>query len=136
MVGRGLTLIKIAGRLQGSNRQTPAKQLFSPEESLLAQLVLQAILQFRADFADFHACANQELATQQFVRAIFIREFSYNAAILAILIPAETPVRNGFRTDVLEAAKNRIFLRDLKSFSQNFDFDQSFVWPKYLCAAV
>jgi hypothetical protein len=69
------------------------------------------------------------------VRPVFIREFSHDAAILAILIPAETPVWNGFRTDVLKAAKNRIFFRDLKSFSQNLDFDQSFVWTKYLCAA-
>jgi hypothetical protein len=102
---------------------------------LLPQLVLQAILQFGADFADFHAGADQELAAQKFMRAVFIREFSDHAAILAVLIPAETPVRDRFRADVLKAAKNRILLRDLKGFAHNLDFDKSFVGAKNLSAA-
>jgi len=66
------------------------------------------------------------------VRALFIGEFSDDAAILAILIPAKTTVGDGFRADVLKAAKNRIFLGDLKSFSQDFNFHQAFVGAKNL----
>jgi hypothetical protein len=100
--------------------------------TLLPQLILEAILQFWADLGNFHAGAYQKLAAQEIVRALFIGEFSDDAAILAILIPAETPVRDGFRADVLEAAKYRIFFRDLKSFSQDFNFDQTFVGAKNL----
>jgi hypothetical protein len=57
------------------------------------------------------------------MRALFISEFSDNAAILTVLIPTEAAVRNGFRADVLKAAKNRILLGDLESFPHNLDFD-------------
>jgi hypothetical protein len=102
---------------------------------LLPQLVLQAILQFGADFADFHAGAHQELAAQKFMRSFFIGEFSDHAAILAVLVPTETPVRDRFRADVLKAAKNRILLRDLERFAHNLDFDKAFVGAKNLSAA-
>lgn len=101
-------------------------------EGLLPQLILEAILQFGADFRNFHAGAHQKLAAQEIVRAVFIGEFSDDAAILAILIPAETPVRDGFRADVLEAAKNRVLFRDLESFSQDFNFNQPLVGAKNL----
>jgi hypothetical protein len=45
----------------------------------------------------------------------FIGKLSHDAAILAVLIPAETPVGDGLRADILEAAQDRILLRDLKS---------------------
>ena len=93
---------------------------------------LEAILQFGADFGNFHAGAHQKLAAQEFVRAVFIGEFSDDAAILAILIPAETAVRDGFRADVLKAAKNRVLFRDLECFSQDLDFDQPLVGAKNL----
>jgi hypothetical protein len=93
---------------------------------------LEAIFQFGADLGNFHACAHQKLAAQEIVRAVFIGEFPDDAAILAILIPAETAVRDGFRADVLKAAKNRIFLGDLKSFSQDFNFNQPLVGAKNL----
>ena len=66
------------------------------------------------------------------MRAVFISKFSDDAAILAVLIPAETAVRDGFRSDVLKAAKNRIFLRDLERFPQDLNFDQPFVGAKNL----
>jgi hypothetical protein len=93
---------------------------------------LEAILQFGADLGNFHPCAYQELAAQEIVRAVFIGELSDHAAILAILIPAETAVRDGFRADVLKAAKNRVLFRDLESFSQDLNFDQTFVGAKNL----
>jgi hypothetical protein len=101
---------------------------------LLIQLGLKAILQFWADFGDFHAWAHQEFAAQEFMGAVFIGEFSNDAAILAVLIPAETPVWNGLRTDVLEAAKNRVLLWNLKSFPHDLNFDQPFVGSKNLSA--
>jgi hypothetical protein len=100
--------------------------------ALPVQLFLEAILQFRADLCNFHPRAHQELATQQFVRLVLIYELAGHTAILAILIPAETSIRNGFRADVLEAAENRILLRDFERLPKNLDLDQAFVWTKYL----
>ena len=102
---------------------------------LLAQLVLEAILQFRADLCNFHARAHQELAAQEVMREVFIGELADDAAILAVLIPAKTPVRDSLRTYVLKAAKNRILLRDLEGFPHDLDFDKAFVWAKNLRAA-
>jgi hypothetical protein len=99
---------------------------------LLLQLALQAILQLGADLGNFHAGADHELATQKFVRLVLVGEFCDHAAVLAVLIPAETPVRNGFRADVLKTTKNRIFLRNLEFLPQDRDFDQPFVGPKNL----
>jgi hypothetical protein len=92
-------------------------------EKLLFKFLLEAIFQFRADFGYFHTCTHQEFATEEVMRAFFVGEFSHDAAILTVLIPAEAAVRDGFRADVLKAAKNRILLRDLKSFPQNLNFD-------------
>ena len=55
-----------------------------------------------------------------------------DAAILAILIPAETSIGNGFGADVLEAAQNRVLLWNLKWLPQNLDFHQTFVRTKHL----
>jgi hypothetical protein len=101
-------------------------------KSLLAQLVLEAILQFGADLGNLHARADQELAAQEFVRAVFVCEFADDATILAVLVPAESPVRNRFRADVLKAAENRVFFRNLESFPQDFDFDEPLVRAKNL----
>ena len=106
-----------------------------PPAVLLAQLILEAILQFRADFGNFHARADQELAAEQIMRPVLVREFSDHAAILAVLIPAETSVRDGLRADVLEAAKNGVLLGNLEGFAQDLDFDEAFVGAKNLSAA-
>jgi hypothetical protein len=93
---------------------------------------LEAIFQFRADICNFHTCAHQEFAAEEIMWALFVGEFSDNAAILTVLIPAEAAVWDGFRADVLKAPKNRILLGDLKSFPHNLDFNQPFVRPKNL----
>ena len=102
------------------------------EPPLLLQLFRQAVFQLGADFGDFHSCAHQELATQKFVRLLFIRQLPDDAAILAILIPAEAAIGNRFRADVLEAAQNRVFFGNLKRFPKNLDLHQPFVRAKYL----
>jgi hypothetical protein len=100
---------------------------------LLVQLFLEAIFELGADLGDFHSRAHQKFAAQEFMCFFFIGQFSGHAAILAILIPAEPPVRDGFRADVLKASKNRIFLGDLERLTQDLDVDQSLVWTKNLC---
>src|SRR5260370_33462537 len=100
---------------------------------LLVQLFLEAILEFGADLGDFHSRAYQEFAAQQFMRFFFIVQFSGHAAILAILIPAESSVGDGFRADVLKATKNRIFLGYLERLAQNLDVNQALVRTKNLC---
>src|SRR6266478_8671584 len=66
------------------------------------QLRPQAPLQFLAHFRDFHPRHHDELAAQHLVRLVLIRQLARHAAILAILVPAEAPVRNRFGTDELE----------------------------------
>ena len=103
---------------------------------LLAQLFLQAVFQFGTDLGDFHAGADEKLAAQEVVRAIFIGKFADDAAVLAILIPAEASIGNGFRADVLEAAEDGVLLGDLESLSQILDFDQPLVRAEDLASFV
>jgi hypothetical protein len=118
---------------QGSRvRNRPVRVGFG----LLAQLLLQAVFQFRTDLGNFHARAHQELAAQEIMRTVFIGKFSSHAAVLAILVPAKTAVRNRFRADVLKAAEDRILLGNLKGLSQNLDFDEAFVGAKNLAPAI
>ena len=93
---------------------------------------MEAIFEFGANLGDFHSRAHQEFAAQEFVGLVIIYQFASHAAILAILIPAETSVGNGFRADVLKTAKNRILFGDLERLPKNLDVDQAFVRAKYL----
>src|SRR5579862_3745666 len=70
---------------------------------ILWQLRAQAPLQFLAQLIHFHARHHDELARQHLARLIIIRQLAAYPAILAILIPAEAPVRNGLRAEKLEA---------------------------------
>jgi hypothetical protein len=104
--------------------------------TFFVELFLEAILKFGADFCDFHSRADQEFAAQEFVRLVLVRQFAGHAAILAILIPAETSVGNGFRADVLKTAENRILLGDLEGLAENFDLDQAFVRTENLIRGI
>jgi hypothetical protein len=99
------------------------KRAAEEARQLFAQLLFQAELKFGADLADFHAFADHELTAQQFVRFILVGELRHDAAILAILVPAEAPVGNRLRADVLEAAEDRVFFRDFKRLPENLDRD-------------
>jgi hypothetical protein len=99
---------------------------------LLVQLLLQAVFEFGANLGDFHPGAYQEFAAQQFVGLVVVDQFARDAAILAILIPAETSVGNGFRADVLEAAQDRILFGNFERLPENLDGDEPLVWAKYL----
>jgi len=66
------------------------------------------------------------------VRAVFIRQFSDHAAILAILVPAETPVRDGFGADVLKGPKNSVLFGDFKRFPKNLDLYETLIRAKNL----
>jgi hypothetical protein len=103
-------------------------------ECLLAQFVMQAVFQFGAYLGDFHACADEEFAAQKIVWALFIGELSDHAAILAVLVPAESSVGDRFRADVLKAAENRILFGDLKRLPQDLDFHQALVRPEDLAS--
>src|ERR1700682_5073036 len=99
---------------------------------LFVELFLEAIFEFGADFGNFHSCAHQEFEAQEFVGWFIIPQFAGHAAILAILIPAETSVGNGFRADVLKTAENRILLGNLERLPKNYDLDQAFVRAEHL----
>src|SRR6266568_4754689 len=91
------------------------------------QLGAQAPLEFLAQLENFHARHDDELAAQHFARFVVIGQLAGHAAILAILVPAETAVRNGFRADELETAQERVALRHLELLSEDGDVNQLFV---------
>jgi len=69
--------------------------------------------------------------------AFFVRQLSDHAAILAVLIPAEASIGDGFRADVLKAAQNGVLFGNLKRLTQNLDFYQPFIGAKYLsCCSI
>ena len=69
------------------------------------KLRAQAPFQFLAHIGDFHAGHDNEFAGKHFPRLVIIGKLAGDAAILTILIPAETAIGDGFRTDELEAAE-------------------------------
>jgi hypothetical protein len=97
---------------------------------------LEAVLQFGADFADFHSRAYQKFTAQEFVRALFIGQFSNDATILAVLVPAEAAVGYRFGTDVLKAPQNGVLFRNLKHLPKYRDFDKPLVGAEYLSAPI
>jgi len=105
-------------------------------KNLFSELISEAISKFGTDLCDFHSCADQEFAAQQFVRLVIVHQLANYAAILAILIPTKASVRNGFRTDVLKAAENRVFFGDFEYLSEDLDSDQPFVRPKNLSRSI
>ena len=66
------------------------------------------------------------------MRLVVVYQLARHPAILAILIPAETAVGDGFWADVLEAAQDRVLLRDFERLPENLDGDEPLVWAKYL----
>jgi hypothetical protein len=103
---------------------------------LFAQDGTQTQSKFGTQLGDLHAGHHQKLATQHFAGLIVVRQFGHDAAILTILIPAETSVGNGLRADVLKAAKNGVLLGNLERFAHDLDFDQALVRSKNLGTSV
>ena len=73
----------------------------SPRGELGAQTPFQLLTQF----GDFHTRHDDKFAGKHFARLVVVGELTSDAAILAILIPAEAAIRNGFWADELEAAQ-------------------------------
>src|SRR4030095_3455342 len=94
---------------------------------ILRQFGAQAPFELLAQLRDFHPRHHNELAGQHFPRIIVIRQLAAHSAILAILVPAESPIRNRLRADELKAAQQRIPLRHMKLLSEQCDLDQFFV---------
>ena len=82
------------------------------------KLGVQAPFQFLADFRDFHSGHDDKFAAQHFTRFVVIGELAGNTAILALLVPAEAPIRNRFGTNELETAQQRVPFWDLELLSQ------------------
>jgi len=95
------------------------------------QLRTEAPFQFLADLGDLHSGHHDELAAQHLTCLIVVRQLRRDAAILAILIPAETPVGNRLRADELKAAQDGIFLRHLEFSPQDGDLHQLLVRTKW-----
>src|SRR6202022_2444496 len=91
------------------------------------QLGAQAPLQLLADFRDYNSRHDDKFAAHHFARFVVIGELAGNTAILALLVPAEAPVRNRFRADELKTAQQRVPFWDLKFLSQYRDLHEFFV---------
>src|SRR6266403_1240359 len=85
---------------------------------ILRQFYPQAPLQLLAELRNFHARHHDELARQHFARIVIIRQLASYTAILAILIPAKSPVGYGIRADELKASQQRISLWHLEFLAQ------------------
>ena len=73
----------------------------SPRRELGAQTPFELL----THFGDFHARHDDKFAGKHFARLVVVWELAGDAAILAVLIPAEAAIRNGFWADELEAAQ-------------------------------
>src|SRR5215471_6207972 len=91
------------------------------------QFGAQAPLQLLTQFRDFHSRHHDELAREHFARLIVVGKLACDAAILTILIPAKTAIRDCFRTDELEASQQRVPLRDLELLPHDVNVDKFFV---------
>ncbi len=94
------------------------------------QYAAEATLQLRAYFFYFHASHDHKFARNHFARFIVIGQLTLDTAILAILVPTETPVRDRLRTNELEATEQRVFLRNLEFLAHDFYGNQFFVGTK------
>jgi hypothetical protein len=92
----------------------------------------EAPLELLAQFGNFHSGHNDKLAAQHFPGFIVIRQLAGNAAVLTILIPAKTPVRNRFRTDELKTSQKRVTLRHLELLPHDGDVHQLFIMSPVL----
>ena len=91
------------------------------------ELGTETPLEFLAEFGDFHAGHDDKLASDHFTRFIIIGKLTGDAAILAILIPAEAAVGDRFRADKLKTTKQGVAFRNLEFFSENRNFNEFFV---------
>ncbi len=98
--------------------------------SVRRQFGAEAPAEFLAEFANVHAGHDDEFAREHFAGLVVIGELAGDAAILAILIPAEAAVGDSFGADELKAAKERVALRHLKFFAENGDVHELFVRAK------
>jgi hypothetical protein len=122
--GRRLRRRQVANRFVGLE-----KNLFR-DGGVRGELGAETPLQLLAHVGDFHAGHHDEFAGEHFARLVIIGELASYAAILAILIPAEAPVRNSFRADELKAAQQGIAFRDLEFSTEDIDVHKLFVRTK------
>lgn len=94
------------------------------------ELGAETPLQFLAEISDLHAGHDDEFAGEHFARFVIVGKLTDDAAVLAILIPTKTAIGDGFGTDELKAAEQRIALRDLELFPHDDDIDELFVRTK------
>jgi hypothetical protein len=112
-------------------RTLPTKvPIVCEREKLLAERVLEANAQLGTHVRNLHPGHDNELAALHLPRLIIVRELGLNAAILAILIPAETAVRNRLGAEKLKAPKERVSIWNFHGLPEHFDLYQLLVRPK------
>ena len=63
----------------------------------------------------------------QGARLVVVGQLTFDAAVLALLVPAEPPVGDRLRADELEAAQNGVLLRHLDLLAQDLNLHQPLV---------
>jgi hypothetical protein len=76
----------------------------------LSQFRPETANEFRRQVGDIHTLGNQEFTTQDGTRLIVVRQLAIDPAVLAVLVPTETAVRNRLWADELKGAQKRISL--------------------------
>jgi hypothetical protein len=95
--------------------------------TLLAKLASEAAHELRGKLGNAHAGGNHELAAQDRARAVIVGQLAVDPAVLAFLIPAETPVRNCLGADELKTAKKGVPFGHQKGLAQDGDLDEMLI---------
>jgi len=90
----------------------------------------EAPLKLLAQLSNFHSRHDNEFAAQHFPRLILIRQLARNAAILTLLVPAESSVGYRFRANKLEASQQRVALGHLELLAQDSNVHELFIGTK------
>src|SRR5260370_16910005 len=116
----------------GSGSANGSERSALRDSGVRMELCPEAPLQLLAQLGNLHPRHNDEFATQHFPRLVVVGQLTRNATILAILVPAEAPVRNRLRTNKLETAQERIAFGHLKFLTKNADAPKLFFRTKGL----
>src|SRR5260370_35683345 len=91
------------------------------------QLRPETPLQLLADIGNGHSGHDNELTAQHLSRLVVVGKLAHDAAILAVLIPAEPAIGDRFRANVLKTPQDGVFLRDLEFLPENCNFYQTLI---------
>jgi hypothetical protein len=88
----------------------------------------QTIADFGSDFFYAHAFLRHQPAGEGSASRCILSQIKRHPAVLAIFIPAEASIGNVFRRKVLQAAQQKIVLRNFQFPAHDSDFYEALKW--------